>query len=609
MTEERQEVPGAEISEGAEAGAAQANQRRRGAKRRAALRKWLWALPVIALVLFLVVRSRRPAEVEVVRPQERLVVQTLTASGRVEGSREADLSSDRTGVLVELLVAEGDAVEAGDVIARISSEVEAAELVQAEAAVDTARAAVDEARASASALPPTIRQAEAEVQGGIQQARERLSAAQARLDELLAGGRAEEEREAEALVEGARTRLEQAEVEVGRARSLASADATARAGLERAEAAVNDAQARVQEARTRLAQAQRDLERSRSLYEQGVVAQASYEAASTAAATAADNVEQAQAALRQAQVEADRQRTLLEVTREQELDRAQTARETAQQEVRAAEARLALVLGPARAEQVAGQRAEVRSAQAALDQALRAGPARVESVRRTPADERVQVAERQLAQAQAARDTVLARLEKTAVGTQFPGIVTDLILEPGDVVTPGQAIVTIAAMDSPEIELEIDEREIAEVRVGQDAFYIADAYPDLTAEATVDRIAPQAITERGVIGVTLRPLDPPEWLRPGMTVDASVVIEGRRELLVLPVGVVEQSGDQHSVLVVDGGVVRRLQVEPGVGGVRGTIIRNGLPADALVVLEPTSVEVGQRVDPVEAESAEEEPDV
>ena len=55
--------------------------------------------------------------------------------------------------------------------------------------------------------------------------------------------------------------------------------------------------------------------------------------------------------------------------------------------------------------------------------------------------------------------------------------------------------------------------------------------------------------------------------------------------------------------------MRRLQVEPGVGGVRGTIIRNGLPADALVVLEPTSVEVGQRVDPVEAESAEEEPDV
>ncbi|GEM_PF-7007543 len=130
MTEERQEVPGAEINEGPEAGAAEANQRRRGAKRRAALRRWLWALPIIALVIFFVVRSRRPAEVEVVRPQERLVVQTLTASGRVEGSREADLSSDRTGVLVELLVAEGDAVQAGDVVARISSEVEAAELVQ-----------------------------------------------------------------------------------------------------------------------------------------------------------------------------------------------------------------------------------------------------------------------------------------------------------------------------------------------------------------------------------------------------------------------------------------------------------------------------------------------
>ncbi len=609
MSEEQGSRPEADGAPSAGAAADERRQRRRNAKRRGWMR-WLWALPLLALAAFFIWQARRPAGVEVVRPQKRLVVQTLTASGRVEGARNVELSADRTGILVDLLVAEGDRVEAGDVVARISADVESAELLQAGAAVATARASLSEARASAATLAPTIRQAEAEVAGGIEQARERLAAAEARLDELLAGGRAEEVREAAAAVEQARTRLDQAELDVQRARSLATSDATARAALERSEAAVRNATAREQEVSTRLEQAQRDLDRARRLYDEGVMAEADYEAARTTAETAGKSVEQAQAALRQAEVEAERQRKLLEVTREQELDRAQTDRESAGSQLQAAQARLELVSGPARAEQITQQRAEVRSAHAALDQALKAGPARVESIRRTPAGERVRVAERRLEEAVAARDTVLTRLERTAVGARFAGIVTEVVREPGDVVTPGQAIVMVSEMERPEIHVEIDERDIASVAVGQTALLTADAYPELALDAVVERIAPEAITERGVVDVVLRPIDPPEWLRAGMTVDAGIVIEGKQEMLVLPIGMIVLSGREPSVLVVDDGEVRRLKVETGVGGVRGTAIRSGLNEEALVVRDPTSVRVGERVRPIETSpTAEGEPDV
>ena len=609
MSEEQGGRPEAGGAPSAEAAADEKRQRRRNAKRRGWM-KWLWLLPVLAVAAFFIWRSRRPAEVEVVRPQKRLVVQTLTASGRVQGARNVALSADRTGILVDLLVAEGDRVEAGDVVARISSEVESAELLQATAAVATARASLTEARASAATLAPTIRQAEAEVEGGIQQARERVAAAESRLDELLAGGRAEEVREAAAAVEQARTRLDQAELDVQRARSLATSDATARAALERSEAAVRDAQAREQEVNTRLEQARRDLDRARRLYDEGVVAEADYEAARTVVETTEKTLEQTQAAVRQAQVEADRQRTLLEVTREQELDRAQTERESAGSQLQAAQARLELVSSPARAEQITQQRAEVRSARAALDQAQSAGPARVESIRRTPADERVRVAQRRLEEAIAARDTVLTRLDRTAVGARFAGIVTEVVREAGDVVTPGQAIVMVSEMERPEIHVEIDERDIASVSVGQTALLTADAYPDLALDSVVERISPEAITERGVVDVILRPIEPPEWLRPGMTVDAGIVIADKREMLVLPIGTVVVSGREPSVLVVDDGEVRRLKVETGVGGVKGTAIRSGLNEEALVVRDPTSASVGARVRAVETSTtAEGEMDV
>lgn len=578
-------------------------QRKRDArKRRRAWLKWLWIPPVIALIAFVIWRMRQPAEVEVVHPQKRMVVQTLTASGRVAGARDVRLSADRTGILVDLQVNEGDRVDAGQMVARIAAEIESAELDQAEAAIATARANLAEARASATTLDPTIRQAEAEVAGGIDQARERLSAAEARLEELLAGGREEEVREAEAALNQARTRVEQAETDLQRARSLATADSTARAALERAQATRLDAAARVQEAQTRLAQAERDLARARRLYDEGVTPEAEYEAAQTAARTAAEMVEQAQAGLRQAEVEVENQRTLLEVTREEQVDRAETGLETARQALQQARARLDLVTSPARAEQIEQQRAEIRSARAALQQAEQAGPARVESIRRTPARERVRVAERRLQEAIATRDAVLARLEKTGVAAQFGGIVTDIVLEPGDVVTPGAAIVTISEMDWPEVHVEIDERDIAEVEVGQDAYLTADARPEITLDAVVHRIAPEAITERGIIDVILRPKQTPEWLRAGMTVDANIVVEEKQELLVLPTGSVVLSGRDASVLVVDAAVVRRLSVETGVGGVRGTVIRSGLNEDAMVIREPSLVSEGQQVEPVETQS-------
>ncbi len=578
-------------------------QRRQNAKRRRARLKWLWLLPLIAIAGFFIWRSQQPATVEVVRPQMRMVVQSLTASGSVEGAREVQLSADVTGVLVEMLRREGEWVQAGDAVARISADLESAELRQAEAAVATARASLSEAVADARTLAPGLREAEAEVAGAVEQAEERLAAAEARLEEMVKGGREEEIREAQAALNQARARLDQAQVEVERARSLAVADATAQAAVEQAEAAARNAAARVKEARSRLAQAERDEVRARRLLDEGVLPLADYEATRTEAETAADIVQQAKAGLEQAQVEVDNQRTLLAVTREQELDRALAERVSAREQLRQAEARLEIVANPARGEQIEAQEAEVRAARSAVVQAREAGPARVESIRLTPTDERVRVAERRLEEAIASRNAVLVRLERTTVKARFTGIITEVMREPGDVVTPGQPIAMVSEMDWPEVRVEIDERNIAEVKEGLEAYLTADAYPEITVKAVVDRISPRAITERGIIDVIMRLEERPEWLRPGMTADANIVVAPEQELAVVPTRAVVREAGETFVLLVEDGEVRRESVETGVNGLRGTVIRSHLPEEALVVIDPAAVQIGQRVNPVEISPA------
>ncbi len=564
-------------------------------KMRAWLRRGALILALLLVIGLVWWRRQQPQTVEVVHPQMRSVVQTLAASGRVQGGQEAELASAQPGVIVRVLVEEGDSVAPEQVVARLSQDVVGAQVAQAEAAVRTARAQLDEAIASAGTLRPTIEQVRAEVEGSVRQAEQRLAAAEARLAELQAGGRPEERAEAAAAVAQARAQVEQATREVERASNLAQTDATAAAALERARAAESDASARVQQARAVLDQAERELGRVRRLHDEGVLPQADLERAETNVATSRQAVAQAQAQLQQAQVEVSNQQRLLEVTRETELQRRQTELRVAQQALEAALARQKLVQTGARSELIAQQRAEVEAARAALQAAREAGRARLATVTATPAGERVRVAQRRLEEALSAREAMLAQLRSTEIKARFAGIVTDILKRPGDTVAPGQPVMLVAEMQWPEIHLEIDEREIASVHEGQRATLVTDAYPDRPFEGSVYRIGPRAVAERGIMDVVVRPKDAVPWLRSGMTVDANLVIAERTQALVVPSEAVVRLGAETYVMTVEGGVVRQRAVRLGTAGVEGAVVLSGLSEADEVIKSPTAVKPGQRV--------------
>lgn len=131
----------------------------------------------------------------------------VSAEGFVVPAQEADLSFEVGGQVVEVLVAEGDRVEAGQVLMRLDSGDQQQAVVQAEAGVAQAEAAVASARArlaqtQAGPTDEVIAQAEAAVQ-----------TAQARLDQLLAGARPEDIQAASADLLTSQALLRQAQAE------------------------------------------------------------------------------------------------------------------------------------------------------------------------------------------------------------------------------------------------------------------------------------------------------------------------------------------------------------------------------------------------------------
>ena len=106
-------------------------------------KKRLWiTIGLIAIIGLLVVAAvlknqskPKGTEVKVEQVERRTIKETVSASGRVFPETEVKISSDVSGEIVELYVAEGDSVRAGQLLAKIDPETYISAVQRAEATV------------------------------------------------------------------------------------------------------------------------------------------------------------------------------------------------------------------------------------------------------------------------------------------------------------------------------------------------------------------------------------------------------------------------------------------------------------------------------------------
>lgn len=182
------------------------------------MRKLLLALAVVAVVVvgWLVARPRgeRPREVETAKVETRERFDSwVTASGEIVASRYADLSSSVMGRIVDLAVAEGEPVTAGQVLARIDPVAAQSEEGAATARLEASEAELAAARAGEVEAGKALERARSlDLEGVI--SRSDLDAAQAAWDTARAQREAAAKRvgQARAELRQADDRLEKTEI-------------------------------------------------------------------------------------------------------------------------------------------------------------------------------------------------------------------------------------------------------------------------------------------------------------------------------------------------------------------------------------------------------------
>jgi len=186
-----------------------------------------------------------------------------------------------------------------------------------------------------------------------------------------------------------------------------------------------------------------------------------------------------------------------------------------------------------------------------------------------------------LNQAEAARQAAQRRLSEYTLTAPQAGLILRRDGEPGEVAQPGQVLFWVGEPRPLRVQAEIDEEDIARVKLGQTAWLKADAYPGEALPSTVADITPKGDPVNKTYRVRLALPDDTKLLI-GMTVEVNVVVRQVASTLLVPASALTEG----RIFVVRGGHAYRTPVKVGVVGDSRIEIVSGLAEDEVIVRRP-----------------------
>ena len=201
-------------------------------------------------------------------------------------------------------------------------------------------------------------------------------------------------------------------------------------------------------------------------------------------------------------------------------------------------------------------------------------------------------AQAQLDQALAAVSTAQARLAQAQVIAPANARVLTRQVEPGQIVQPGKALMSLALAGPTQLIAPVDERFLDQLQIGQSASVVADAFDEQRFTAHVLSISPTVDAQRGAIEVKLSlDKDPPAFLREDMTLSVEVETAKRERALVLPLKAVhsQTNNSTASVLLAIDGRAQEKPVRLGLRTLEAAEVLEGLAPGDIVLLgdQPT----------------------
>lgn len=182
-------------------------------------------------------------------------------------------------------------------------------------------------------------------------------------------------------------------------------------------------------------------------------------------------------------------------------------------------------------------------------------------------------------QAQAAAESARVALRHAELIAPFSGVVNNLSVKVGQVVSPGAPMLSLVNSSGLTIKTFVSEADVAKIKVGDAAQVTLDALNESAPlEAVVTSVASTQNQSAGSPSyeVNLHFKDAAAAAKDGMSGNVRITVGERDNVMSVPSRLVLNDGDRHYLLVREGGTTTRKEISIGLVGADMTEIISGV---------------------------------
>jgi len=200
-----------------------------------------------------------------------------------------------------------------------------------------------------------------------------------------------------------------------------------------------------------------------------------------------------------------------------------------------------------------------------------------------------------LSQAIAGAELSRARYQYAQIKAPVAGVLISRNVEPGDAIQPGKILMVLSPEGSTELVVQIDEKHLSQLQIGQMAQASADAYSTQKFPAVLTYINPGIDPQRGSVAVKLKVSQAPDYLQQDMTVSVNIVVAKRSQAILVATEAVHDLEKKPWVMQLVMGRALRKDVQLGLHGAEFSEVLAGLKPGDVVIRNTTGISENARV--------------
>jgi HlyD family secretion protein len=204
-------------------------------------------------------------------------------------------------------------------------------------------------------------------------------------------------------------------------------------------------------------------------------------------------------------------------------------------------------------------------------------------------------AQANLAQAKAAADLAQAKLRYTRIMAPMAGTLISRTVETGDVVQAGKVLMVLSPNGNTELVVQIDEKHLKQLQLGQAAIASADAFSTEQFPATLSYVNPVVDAQRGSVLVKLSLPHIPTYLKQDMTVSVNIEVAQKKQAVLVTTDAIHDIDKAPWVQKVLNDRVVRQAIQLGLRGTVYCEALEGLKPDDIVLRDAAVLTPNKRV--------------